>query len=99
MPGTALDPRTFFNYDVSYLERDSAIPIYDVELPLRRGLIEPAAGLAMASCLRGGLSMLGLDEMMACYTYYVGFAEIICHRYSRLPVARRRLHNRLSEFP
>ncbi|WP_251048133.1 type II toxin-antitoxin system HipA family toxin [Halomonas sp. ISL-56] len=43
-----------FNYGASYLERDAAIPIYDSELPLRRGLIEPAAGLAMASCLRDG---------------------------------------------
>lgn len=43
-----------FNYGASYLERDDAIPIYDDELPLRRGLIEPAAGLAMASCLRDG---------------------------------------------
>lgn len=43
-----------FNYGASYLERDGTIPIYDSELPLRRGLIEPAAGLAMASCLRDG---------------------------------------------
>ncbi|GEN29196.1 phosphatidylinositol kinase [Halovibrio variabilis] len=43
-----------FNYGASYLERDDAIPIYDAELPLRRGLIEPAAGLAMAGCLRDG---------------------------------------------
>ena len=43
-----------FNYGASYLERYGAIPIYDSELPLRRGLIEPAAGLAMASCLRDG---------------------------------------------
>lgn len=43
-----------FNYGASYLRRDDAIPIFDPELPLRRGLIEPAAGLAMASCLRDG---------------------------------------------
>ncbi|GAA5172793.1 MULTISPECIES: type II toxin-antitoxin system HipA family toxin [Halomonadaceae] len=41
-----------FNYGASYLARDGAIPIYDPELPLRRGLIEPTAGLSMASCLR-----------------------------------------------
>lgn len=41
-----------FNYGASYLARDGAIPIYGPELPLRRGLIEPTAGLSMASCLR-----------------------------------------------
>lgn len=41
-----------FNYGASYLGRDGAIPVYDPELPLRRGLIEPTAGLSMASCLR-----------------------------------------------
>lgn len=43
-----------FNYGVSYLDRPNAIPIYEPELPLRRGLIEPAAGLSMASCIRDG---------------------------------------------
>lgn len=43
-----------FNYGASYLRRDGAIPIYDPELPLRRGLIEPVAGLSMASCIRDG---------------------------------------------
>lgn len=43
-----------FNYGASYLRRDGAIPVYDPELPLRRGLIEPAAGLSMASCIRDG---------------------------------------------
>lgn len=43
-----------FNYGASYLNRKDSIPIYEPELPLRRGLIEPAAGLAMASCLRDG---------------------------------------------
>ncbi len=41
-----------FNYGASYRARDGAIPIYEPELPLRRGLIEPTAGLSMASCLR-----------------------------------------------
>ena len=41
-----------FNYGASYLDRENAIPIYEPELPLRRGLIEPAAGLSMASCIR-----------------------------------------------
>ncbi len=43
-----------FNYGASYLSRKDAIPIYEPELPLRRGLIEPAAGLSMASCIRDG---------------------------------------------
>jgi len=43
-----------FNYGASYLDRDNAIPIYEPELPLRRGLIEPPAGLSMASCIRDG---------------------------------------------
>lgn len=43
-----------FNYGASYLHRNDAIPIYAPELPLRRGLIEPAAGLPMASCIRDG---------------------------------------------
>lgn len=43
-----------YNYGASYLQRDGAIPIYSPELPLRPGLIEPAAGLSMASCIRDG---------------------------------------------
>lgn len=43
-----------FNYGASYLERENAIPIYEPELPLRRGLIEPTAGLSMTSCIRDG---------------------------------------------
>ena len=45
-----------FNYGQSYLERIhdqiSAIPIYEPELPLQAGLIQPPDGLSMASCLR-----------------------------------------------
>lgn len=43
-----------FNYGASYLDRRDAISIYEPELPLRRGLIEPVAGLSMASCIRDG---------------------------------------------
>lgn len=44
--------RFIFNYGRSYLERDDAIPIYTPELPLRRGAINPADGLQLASALR-----------------------------------------------
>lgn len=46
--------RYVFNYGASYLERQNAIPIYEPELPLRRGRIEPIADLTMASCIRDG---------------------------------------------
>jgi len=46
--------RYVFNYGASYLERKNAVPIYDPELPLRRGRIEPIADLTMASCIRDG---------------------------------------------
>ena len=46
--------RFTFNYGASYLERKDVIPIYAPELPLRRGIIEPEAGLSMASCIRDG---------------------------------------------
>lgn len=41
-----------FNYGKSYLQRDNAIPIYDVELPLRQGLLPLPSGLSMPGCLR-----------------------------------------------
>lgn len=44
--------RLIFNYGRSYLERDDAIPIYEPELPLRRGAIPPDTGLKLASALR-----------------------------------------------
>lgn len=44
--------RLVFNYGQSYLERPGAIPLYLPELPLKRGMIAPAPGLAMAGCLR-----------------------------------------------
>ncbi|WP_065331642.1 type II toxin-antitoxin system HipA family toxin [Tritonibacter mobilis] len=46
--------RLLFTYGSSYRRRKNAIPIYDPELPLREGLIEPINGLSMASCIRDG---------------------------------------------
>lgn len=43
-----------FNYGRSYLERQAAIPLYEPELPLRRGAIPPLDGLSIAGCLRDG---------------------------------------------
>jgi len=44
--------RQAFVYGRSYLERVNAEPIYEPELPLRRGAHEPVNGLAHFSCLR-----------------------------------------------
>lgn len=44
--------RLYFAYGASYRARENAIPIYEPELPLRKGLIEPQNGLQMASCIR-----------------------------------------------
>ncbi|MDH3972851.1 MAG: type II toxin-antitoxin system HipA family toxin [Deltaproteobacteria bacterium] len=41
-----------FNYGKSYLGRENAIPIYDVELPLRAGMLPLLSGLSMPGCLR-----------------------------------------------
>lgn len=46
--------RYVFNYGRSYLERPNAIALCEPELPLRRGVIPPDAGLQMAGCLRDG---------------------------------------------
>tara|TARA_R110002126_G_scaffold286859_1_gene439049 strand:+ start:7771 stop:9090 length:1320 start_codon:yes stop_codon:yes gene_type:complete len=46
--------RLFFNYGARYRNRKNAIPIYEPELPLGAGLIEPPNGLSMASCIRDG---------------------------------------------
>lgn len=46
--------RYVFNYGASYLSRKDAIPIYQPELPLGRGRIDPPPGLSMASSLRDG---------------------------------------------
>lgn len=43
-----------FAYGESYLARPEAISLYGPELPLRKGWIDPAPGLTMASCLRDG---------------------------------------------
>lgn len=44
--------RFIFNYGRSYLERENAISIYEPELPLIRGRIQPAPPLRQASALR-----------------------------------------------
>jgi len=41
-----------FTYGRSYLDRPDAISLYEPELPLRAGRIEPRAGLSIASCIR-----------------------------------------------
>ncbi len=46
--------RFVFNYGQSYLKRADKIAIFDPELPLRRGVIEPPEGLTMAGALRDG---------------------------------------------
>ena len=46
--------RFIFNSGRSYLELRGAAPIYEPELPLQRGAIEPMVGLSMAGCLRDG---------------------------------------------
>lgn len=44
--------RYMFNYGRSYLTTEGAIPIYDPELPLRAGEIEPVVPLTIANALR-----------------------------------------------
>lgn len=46
--------RYIFNYGASYLDRKNAIPLYEPELPLRRGRMDPLPNMEMASCLRDG---------------------------------------------
>jgi len=41
-----------FNYGKSYLQRNDAVAIYDVELPLRQGLLPLLSGLSIPGCLR-----------------------------------------------
>jgi serine/threonine-protein kinase HipA len=43
--------RLIFGYGSSYLARDDAIAIYEPELPLRPGVIEPPGGFEIANCL------------------------------------------------
>jgi serine/threonine-protein kinase HipA len=40
-----------FTYGRSYRERLGAIPLYEPELPLRSGTIDPEAGLSIAGCI------------------------------------------------
>lgn len=49
---TLRDQQYIFNYGQSYLERHNAIALYDRELPLRRGVLEPEFGLIMPNCIR-----------------------------------------------
>ncbi len=49
---TAEDSYLIFNYGKSYLERENAISLYDVELPLRSGALPLLSGLSMPSCIR-----------------------------------------------
>lgn len=46
--------RCFFTYGRSYLERDNAIPLSPLELPLRTGEQEPSGMSIIPSCLRDG---------------------------------------------
>ncbi len=46
--------RLTFTYGTSYRGNKNAIPIYEPELPLREGLIEPMNGLMMPNCIRDG---------------------------------------------
>jgi len=46
--------RVIFNYGQSYLERGDAVSIYEPELPLRSGAIEPLERMQMPSAIRDG---------------------------------------------
>lgn len=46
--------RMTFNYGQSYLERGDAVSIYEPELPLRSGTIEPLERMQMPSAIRDG---------------------------------------------
>ena len=49
---TAEDNFLIFNYGKKYLERSSAISIYDTELPLQSGTLPLLSGLTMPGCIR-----------------------------------------------
>jgi len=49
---TADADRLIFNYGKSYLNRENAISIHDVELPLQPGILPLRSGLAMPGCIR-----------------------------------------------
>lgn len=46
--------RQVFNYGRSYLDKRGSLSIYEPELPLKSGAIEPLVGLSIAGCLRDG---------------------------------------------
>lgn len=46
------DGNIIFNYGKSYLARENAIPIYDIELPLKEGTLPLLNGLSMPGCIR-----------------------------------------------
>lgn len=46
--------RFSYTYGASYRRNPAAIALYEPELPLREGRIEPPPGLQMASCIRDG---------------------------------------------
>ncbi|AGT11607.1 type II toxin-antitoxin system HipA family toxin [Paracoccus aminophilus] len=46
--------RLTYTYGASYRRNIRAVPLYEPELPLREGKIEPAPGMGMASCIRDG---------------------------------------------
>ncbi|MBY0545385.1 MAG: type II toxin-antitoxin system HipA family toxin [Gammaproteobacteria bacterium] len=46
--------KLIFNYGKTYLQRENAIAIYDVELPLRQGDLPLLSGLSMPGCIRDG---------------------------------------------
>ena len=48
----AHDGLVTFNYGKSYLERDTAFPLYEPELPLQPGALPLLPGLSMPNCLR-----------------------------------------------
>lgn len=47
------DPWLFL-YGKSYLEHSKAMPLYEPELPLSEGVIQPLEGLSMPGCIRDG---------------------------------------------
>ncbi len=49
---TTIGEDLVFNYGRSYLNREDAIPIYDVELPLRSGVLPLLDGLRIPNCIR-----------------------------------------------
>ncbi|MDW7643911.1 MAG: type II toxin-antitoxin system HipA family toxin [Desulfuromonadales bacterium] len=51
---TAEKDTLVFNYGKSYLERNNAIAIYDLELPLRPGVLPLPKGLTIPGCIRDG---------------------------------------------